>query len=302
VSTYSIVARDPATGELGVAVQSHWFAVGQGVTWADAEVGAIATQSFADPAYGAIGLALLRAGVPAPLALRALVVGDPMRDRRQVAFVDAKGTVAAHTGALCIPAAGHHLGAQYSVQANLMSSDKIWPAMSTAFEAAKGDLAERMLQALEAAEKAGGDIRGMQSAAILVVRPKSTGRFWSDRLFDLRVDDHEKPLIELRRLVSVQRAYNRMNAGDEALAKNDVPLAAREYAEAARLYPGQPELIYWHAVGLASGGHVDESLPLFKQVFAKEPRWIELTRRLPGVKLLPEDPAVLEKILSVAKK
>jgi uncharacterized Ntn-hydrolase superfamily protein len=286
VHTYSIVARDPATGELGVAVQSHWFSVGPLVVWAESEVGAVATQSFVEPSYGPIGLQLMRAGVPAPLALRALTVGDFNRERRQIAFLDSKGTVAAHTGALCIGAAGHRTGVDYSVQANLMENDKVWPAMAAAFESAKGDLAERMLQALEAAEKAGGDVRGKQSAALVVVRGKSTGKPWLDRTFDLRVDDHPAPLVELRRLVEVQRAYNHMNAGDEAMAMNDLARADREYGIAAKMLPSIAELPYWHAIALASAGKLEQAIPMFQKVFAAEPRWIEITRRLPKAQLL----------------
>ncbi len=216
VHTFSIVARDPATGELGVAVQSHWFNIGPLVPWVEAGVGAIATQSFVDPSYGKLGLDLMRAGRSAPEALKALIAGDAASDVRQVAMIDAQGRVAAHTGAKDIQAAGHKVGVNYSVQANLMLNDSIWPAMSRAFEAAKGDLADRMLAALDAAQAAGGDIRGRQSAALVIVSGKPTGKPWIDRTFDLRVDDSPEPLKELRRLVVLQRAYNHMNAGDLA--------------------------------------------------------------------------------------
>jgi Uncharacterized conserved protein len=212
VHTFSIVARDPETGELGVAVQSHWFRVGPLVPWIESGVGAIATQSFVDPSYGKLGLDMMRAGKSASDTLKALVAGDPASDVRQVAMIDAQGHVAAHTGAKNIQSAGHHVGANYSVQANLMLNDTIWPAMSRAFEATKGDLADRMLAALDAAQTAGGDIRGRQSAVLIVVSGKSTGKPWIDRTFDLRVDDSTDPLKELRRLVVLQRAYNHMNA------------------------------------------------------------------------------------------
>src|SRR5687768_5794737 len=179
VHTYSIVARDPATGDIGVAVQSHWFSVGSIVTWAEAGVGAVATQSFVEPAYGPRGLELMRRGVPAPDALKQLVAGDTQRNGRQVAMIDATGRVSAYTGQSAISAAGHHIGAGFSVQANMMANDRIWPAMAAAFRYTKGDLAERILAALEAAEKEGGDIRGRQSAAILIVKAKGTGRPWA---------------------------------------------------------------------------------------------------------------------------
>jgi uncharacterized Ntn-hydrolase superfamily protein len=300
--TYSIVARDPRTGELGVAVQSHWFAVGSNVTWAEAGVGAIATQSFIDPGYGVKGLALLREGRTAPEALRHLLDADAQRDTRQVAIVDAQGRVAVHTGARCIQAAGHRQGAEYSVQANLMAGDRVWPAMADAFEKTTGDLAERLLAALDAGEAAGGDIRGRQSAALLIVRPQSSGRPWvgADRVFDLRVDDHPRPLEELRRLVRLQRAYDRANRGDELFSASKIDEALVEYAKAAELAPEIVELPFWQAVTLASVGREADALPIFKRVFAGEPRWAELVPRLPAAKLLPDDPTLVERIVAQA--
>lgn len=301
VHTFSIVARDPATGELGVAVQSHWFSVGTAVPWAEAGVGAVATQSFVDPTYGKLGLELMRAGKSAPEALKALLAGDEGRDVRQVAMIDIQGRVEAWTGKNHIPAAGHRLGKDYSVQANLMLRDTVWPAMARAFEAAKGDLAERMLAALDAAQEAGGDIRGRQSAALVVVSGQATGQPWKDRIFDLRVDDHPEPLRELRRLVTLQRAYNHMNAGDLAVERKDDEGALREYAAAERLVPGNAEMAYWHAVALVNMGRVDESLPLFRRVFALDPSWAELTPRLAPVGLLPDDNKVMERILALRR-
>src|SRR5713226_3500401 len=296
VHTYSIVARDPATGELGVAVQSHWFSVGTAVPWAEAGVGAVATQSFVDPSYGPLGLALMREGRSAPEALRALLAGDEGRDVRQVAMIDAQGRGAAHTGSKCIPAAGHHTGTNYSVQANLMEKDTVWPAMARAFESATGDLTDRLLVALEAAQREGGDIRGKQSAAILVVSGKPTGRAWVDRKVDLRVEDSADPLGELRRLVRVRRAYQHMDAGDDCSTQKDWDCAAREYGAAEKLMPEQMEVVFWHAVTLVTGGRVEEALPLFKKVFAQEPKWAELVDRLPAAELLPNDEKLLARI------
>ena len=287
VNTFSIVARDPATGQMGVAVQSHWFAVGSVVTWGEPGVGVVATQSFVDPSYGPLGLALMKSGKTAREALDGLLAADAGRDVRQVAFLDVNGSMATHTGSSCIAAAGHQIGATFSVQANLMDNDRVWPAMAKAFESAKGDLAERMLAALDAAQAAGGDIRGKQSAALLVVSGTPGGRPWSGRLFDLRVDDSPEPLKELRRLVVLQRAYNHMNAGDLAVEKKDNEGALRAYKAAAALVPGNAEMVYWHAVALVNMGRVDESLPLFRKVFKTEPRWRELTKRLPPAGLLP---------------
>ena len=214
---------------------------------------------------------------------------------------DAQGHLAAHTGAKNIQFAGHHVGANYSVQANLMLNDTIWPAMSRAFEATKGDLADRMLAALDAAQTAGGDIRGRQSAVLIVVSGKSTGKQWIDRTFDLRVDDSTDPLKELRRLVVLQRAYNHMNAGDLAVERKDNQEAIREYSTAARLAPGNMEMVYWHAVALVKMGRVDESLPLFRGVFRAEKNWLTLTPRLVAAGLLPSDQKVIDRILSAAK-
>lgn len=301
VHTYSIVARDPNTGELGVAVQSHWFSVGPIVAWAEAGVGAVATQSFVDPSYGKLGLDLMRLGKSGPDALKALLAGDEARDVRQVAMIDAQGRVDAWTGKNDIQAAGHIVGTNFSVQANLMLNDKVWPAMAQAFQNTKGDLADRMLAALDAAQAVGGDIRGRQSAALIVVTGKPTGQPWKDRTFDLRVDDSPEPLKELRRLVTLQRAYNHMNAGDLAVEKKDNEGALREYSAAEKLVPDNAEMIYWHAVALVNMGRIEESLPLFKKVFQMDPNWATLTPRLPASGLLPNDNALIERILSVSK-
>jgi uncharacterized Ntn-hydrolase superfamily protein len=293
------VARDARTGELGVAVQSHWFSVGSIVSWAEAGVGAVATQSFVDPSYGKLGLELMRSGKSAPETLKALLTADEGREVRQVAMIDSQGRVDAWTGKNDIQAAGHLVGKDYAVQANLMLNDSVWPAMSKAFESAKGDLADRMLAALDAAQAAGGDIRGRQSAALIVVTGKPTGQAWKDRTFDLRVDDSPEPLRELRRLVTLQRAYNHMNAGDLAVEKKDNEGALREYSAAEKLVPDNAEMIYWHAVALVNMGRTDESLPLFRRVFRMDPNWATLTPRLPKSGLLPDDARTMEKILTV---
>jgi uncharacterized Ntn-hydrolase superfamily protein len=298
VATYSIVARDADTGEMGVAVQSHWFSVGTSVAWAEAGVGAVATQSFIDPSYGPLGLDLMRAGRSAPDALKGLLLADEGRDVRQVAMVDATGRVAAHTGAKCIPAAGDFVGEGFSVQANLMEKDTVWPAMAKAFQSTRGDLAERMLAALEAAEAQGGDIRGKQSAALLVVKGTPSGRPWQDRLFDLRVEDHASPVVELRRLVTLQRAYNLMNAGDLAVEKKDDAGALKAYSAAGALVPDNAEMAYWHAVALVNMGRVDESLPIFAKAFRLHPKWRDLTPRLPKAGLLPDDSKLIARIVA----
>jgi len=296
VHTFSIVARDPVTGDMGVAVQSHWFAVGANVTYGEAGVGVVATQSFIDPSYGPLGLDLMRAGKTANEALTALLAADPFSNARQVAMIDAQGHVAAHTGTRCMAAAGNQVGANYSTQANIMANPNVWPAMGKAFEEAKGDLTDRLLAALDAGQAAGGDIRGKQSAAILVVRGKSTGRPWADKIVDLRVDDSNEPIGELKRLVRYWRAYDHMDQGDDCTTKKDWDCAVREYGEAEKILPEQVEVVFWHAVTLVTSGRTEESLPLFKRVFEREPVWAEILGRLPASGLFPDDPKLLARI------
>jgi uncharacterized Ntn-hydrolase superfamily protein len=300
--TFSIVARDPVTGNLGVAVQSHWFQVGAVVPWAEAGVGAVATQSFVRMDYGPLGLALMRSGKTAQQALDSLLATDPEKDVRQVAMVDVAGNVAAWTGPKCIQAAGDAKGKAFSAQANLMDKTTVWPAMAKAYEAATGDFADRLLAALDAAQAEGGDIRGRQSAAILIVRAQSTGRPWDDRLVDLRVDDSPEPIAELRRLVNLHRAYDEMNQGDAAAALADWDAAVRHYSAAAKMAPEIAELPFWQAATLFMAGKEEQAMPIFKEVFAREERWARLVPRLPASGLLPNDPKKIEKILSAAPK
>ena len=298
VATYSIVARDAATGQLGVAVQSHYFSVGSVVTWAEAGVGAVATQSFVDPSYGKLGLDLMRTGRSAADTLAGLIAADPGREVRQVAMVDTKGNAAAHTGSLCIAEAGHIVGEGFSVQANMMHRSTVWPAMAAAYRETRGDLADRLLGALEAAEAEGGDIRGMQSAAMLIVDATPTGRPWSERIIEIRVDDASEPLVELRRLLSVRRSYLARSAAEEAFGRRDIETGNREYRRAEELIGDNPEMRFWHGVALANAGRVDEALPLFREVFAKDRRWLELAERLPAIGALTSDSSALGKIRS----
>jgi uncharacterized Ntn-hydrolase superfamily protein len=295
--TYSIVARDPKTGELGVAVQSHYFSVGPIVPWAEAGVGAVATQSLVLVDYGPKGLDLMRSGLTAQQALDSLLKADSHNEGRQVAMVDAKGNVAAYTGAKCIPDAGHLTGEQFTVEANLMSNPTIWPAMKTAYEKAEGDLAERMLKALEAAEKAGGDIRGRQSAAILVVRGESTGKPWMDKVFDLRVDDAEDPLKELRRLVRLRRAYNLEDQGDNFIAEKKSAEAMKAYEDAVKLAPEVIELQFWAAVSMYTNDRKPEALKRFHEVFSKERFWADLIPRIAKAGLFPDDPKQIDEVM-----
>lgn len=300
VHTYSIVAFDRVSGELGAAVQSHWFSVGSLVPWVEAEVGAVVTQSFVEPSYGPLGLELLRSGRSAEDALAGLVKADKNESVRQVAMVDGRGKAAAHTGGNCISEAGHFVGEGYSCQANMMLKSTVWNAMARAFENAGGELADRLVAALEAAESEGGDIRGRQSAAIIVVKGKSSGVWWKDRIYDLRVEDNPDPLAELKRLLRLNKAYNRMNRGDELMTENRIAEAVKEYSAAMDMFPENAEMIFWPAVTLASSGRVEESLPLFKKVFALDKNWAILLPRLPSAGQFPKDGALMKKILSLA--
>lgn len=297
--TFSIVARDTVTGEIGVAVQSHWFNVGAVVGWGEAGVGVIATQSFVNPAFGLQGLDLLKQRKTPQQVVDELIASDEGRDMRQLAVLDAKGNCASYTGKGCIDAAGNIAENNVSVQANMMVNDKIWPAMLKAFKETSGPLAERMIAALEAAQQEGGDIRGKQSAAIMVFSGISTGKPWADKLMDLRVEDSNEPIPELKRLVKVQRAYEHMNNGDLATEKGNMELAMQEYSSAEQMFPDNAEMKFWHAVTLANNRKVDESLPIFKEVFDMDNNWRTLTERLPKVKLLIVTNEEYKKIIEI---
>ena len=299
VSTYSIVAYDEQTGQFGVAVQSHWFSVGALVPWAKAGVGAVATQSFVKVEYGPEGIALMEAGKSAKEALNQLISKDSGQAVRQVAMIDNKGSVAAHTGENCIYAAGHKIGKNYSVQANLMEKETVWDAMAKAFENAEGPLATRMMASLEAAENEGGDIRGKQSAAMLIVTGQPTGLPWEDIVMDIRVDDSRYPLKELKRLIRIHTAYQHANKGDHYLETNEVEKALIEYDLASELYPENPELPYWSAVTMVGMGKLDKALPIFSKVFKKEPRLRTMTPRIVDAGLLPKEEYILKLILEV---
>jgi uncharacterized Ntn-hydrolase superfamily protein len=293
--TYSIVARDPVTGQLGVAVQSHYFCVGGVVTWADAGVGVVATQAMADPAYGPRGLELMRNGSTASDALNKLAAADAARDIRQVAMVDNEGRAAAHTGCSTIPEAGHIVGDGFSVQANMMLRNTVWAAMADGYRTAEGELVDRLLAALDAAETEGGDIRGRQSAALLIVEAKATGRPWSEKLFDLRVDDAREPLAELRRLVAVSRAYQHLQRAQAALTRRDLDAMATEFEQAAQLNGDNPEMQFWHAVALMQSDRISEGLALLGEIVVRDANWRELALRLPDF-MLPNRTDLIQRI------
>jgi uncharacterized Ntn-hydrolase superfamily protein len=295
--TYSIVARDPATGRLGIAVQSRHFGVGSAVPWAEPGVGAVATQSFTEISYGPRGLELMRSGVTAPEALEALLAEDDERELRQVAFADAKGGVAVHTGTRCVQAAGHVVGEGVSAQANMMERDTVWNAMLEAYEGAEGaELTERLLAALRAAEAEGGDVRGRQSAAFLVVESDPSLPPWEQSI-DVRVEDHPDPLTELERLVRVREAYRYFETGTDAAGEGDLMASAEELTRAHDLAPDDDQIAFTLGSVLIGTGRIDEGRTLLKQARAANQRWAIYLRRLAAAGRVPADPAFLDALM-----
>ncbi|MFX1480591.1 MAG: DUF1028 domain-containing protein, partial [Promethearchaeota archaeon] len=285
--TYSIVARDSNTGEMGVGVQSHYFSVGSVVDWGRSGVGVVATQSFVNKSFGLRGLKLLKQGKSPAETLEILLSDDEGKDVRQVAILDSQGRVAVHTGVKCIKHAGHVKGDNFSVQANMMLSDKVWGEMAKTFKGNKNlPLPERIIETLEAAEAVGGDIRGKQSSALLIVKGEPVENKWDDPLIDLRVEDHKEPLKELSRLLKLWRAYEHLEKGDIAMEKEDINLALEEYNSARKMFPDDIEMKYWTAVTLANTKNLDKAIPVFKEIFSIDDNWRILTERLPEVDLL----------------
>ena len=298
--TYSIVARDTKTGEMGVGVQSHYFSVGSIVSWGESGIGVVATQSLVNASFGLRGLELLKQGKSPEEALNFLISEDEGRDVRQVAILDAQGRVATHTGTKCIIHAGHIVGDNFSVQANMMLTDKVWSAMAKNFESnANLPLAERIINAMEAAETVGGDIRGKQSAAILLVDGKEAKNKWEDKLIDLRVEDHEEPVKELKRVLKLYRAYKHMDKGDLAMEHDDMGIALKEYDSALNMFPNNLEMKFWTAVTLANNQKIKEASKFFKKVFDKDNNWRLLAERLPKSELLTVSKDDLKTILSL---
>ena len=280
--TYSIVAKDANTGEMAVGVQSHWFSVGTLVSWGKSGVGVVATQSFVNPSYGPKGIELMENGVSAEEALKNLTDKDEGRDFRQAAMLDVNGSVNAFTGEKCIESAGHFVGENFSVQANMMLNDKVIPAMKKAFQDNSNlPLAERIIKVFEAAESVGGDIRGKQSAALIVVGAEKTSNVWEDKKIDLRVDDSSNPIKEIKRLLKVHRAYDHMNKGDLAIEENDMDKALSEYGKAQVLFPENHEMSFWKAIALLNNGKKEAARPILKKVFKENPNWKKLIYRLP---------------------
>jgi uncharacterized Ntn-hydrolase superfamily protein len=293
-ATFSVVARDPVSGTLGIGVASHSFAVASHVPWAEPGTGVVATQAFvAVGEPGSRALALLREGLGAARALEHLLAANPAPALRQTAVIDPDGGVAAHTGARCIGAASHRARDGFSVQGNTLPSETVLDAMAAAYEASRGDLAERLLDALEAGESVGGDLRGRRSAALLVV-PGSTGSAGGSRLVDLRVDDHVDPHAELARLLRIRRAGERFEAAFQSIASGEFDAARAHFADAQKSHPENAEYSFWDDVSLANAGYVDEGIAWLRKAFAAHPCWRELIARLPSAGLLAEDAQLSE--------
>lgn len=296
--TFSIVARDSVTGEMAVAVQSHWFSVGTVVAWGEAGVGVIATQSFVNKSFGIRGLSLLKAGKSPQAALDELLRDDSGKDFRQVAMVNTRGDVATYTGKNCIVSAGHKNGRNFSVQANMMLNDAVVPAMEKAWYQHRAlPLAERMIAVLKAAQTAGGDVRGKQSAALLVVAPNATTEPWNDRRIDLRVDDAKDPITEIDRLLKVFRAYEHMNLGDLYVEKNEMDKAMDEYHAAMKMFPENLEMQYWTAITLANNKDIQKASQMLQKIYRQDPHWRELTKRLPNAGVLNVSEADLKELI-----
>lgn len=285
-STYSIVAWDGE--EMGVAVQSHWFSVGSVVGWAEAGVGVVATQSFANPSYGYMGIEMLKKGFSAEETLKALLSIDEQREVRQVAILDKLGRVSVFTGKNCIKYAGDLKGENFSVQANIMRFEGVPEAMAEAFKNTKGNLAERMIAALKAAEEKGGDLRGKQSAAIKVVKVKPVGNPHQNVVVDLRVEDSEEPLRELERLYKIHKAYSLMDKGDEALSKKDIKNALKFYSEGLNYYKND-EIIFWVGLSFYMAGEREEGKKILKPLVLEKRDWLELLKRLVPQGMIKEE-------------
>ncbi|NOY09493.1 MAG: DUF1028 domain-containing protein [Spirochaetes bacterium] len=297
VTTYSIIAVDSKHGEMGGAVQSHYFSVGSVVLWALPGAGVVATQAMVNPDLGPSGLKLLESGFAPEKVLKKILDNDAGRRLRQAAVINSSGESFAYTGKNCIAEAGHLTGKGYSVQANMMMRNTVWHAMERAFSAAEGRLAERLLSALEAAEGEGGDIRGRQSACIRIVSTEKKGEVFKDYPLDLRVEDNPEPLMEMRRLLNIHRAYEHAGSGDAALEKNNIEKALAEYSYAEKLDPKNNELKYWHGLALAGSGRVEDALDILREVYKNNSSWRELTRRVTEAGIIKINAETLKKII-----
>ena len=291
VATFSIVARDPATGELGVAVQSRAFRAGAIVSYAKAGVGAIATQAAANQTYGPRGLDLLELGLSPDEVVAHLTGSDPGRDRRQLAVIDARGRVRAYTGSGTSAWAGHIEGENYSVQGNILAGEAVVQAMATAFESSSGALALRLMDALDAGEAVGGDARGKQAGGVLVVRPIGDSGRTTDRWVDVRVDDHAEPFKELRRLVNMSVSRNHAREARSLAEQGRFSEAIERQREAVAIVPDEDQLIYGLARLHARAGDAANAVATLRDAIDRNPRWRELAATQQDFDSIRDDPA-----------
>ncbi|KJR43477.1 protein of unknown function DUF1028 [Candidatus Magnetoovum chiemensis] len=302
VCSYSILAKDKDTEHIGALIVSHYFSVGSIALYAKSGVGIVITQSFPDDLYGANGLDMMRSGVNAKEALTRLLSKDRHSQYRQVAMMDASGEIAVHTGKLCVSEAGHEIGDGYAVCANMMMNKSIWNDMGIAYKTASGDLTDRLVSAIDTGNKRSEEVRMGSSAAFIVISAKSSGNILEDKIFDLRVDDNSAPLKELKRLISLNRAYRHRALGDAYLAQNNIEAALEEYERAKTFVPNNTEFMFWTAVCLVNAGRIDDAMGLFKQVFERDIKWSLLAVRLARSKLLPPDPELIQRIISISTR
>ncbi|WP_019037023.1 DUF1028 domain-containing protein [Psychroflexus tropicus] len=298
--TFSIIAKDPKTGDMAVGVQSHWFSVGTSVPWGESGVGVVATQSFVNQAYGYEGLKLMKKGLSAEETLKQLKSQDSGAAYRQVAMLSHDGSIAAFTGDKCVEAALHLIERDYSIQANMMENKNVVYAMRKAYEENEHlDLAERVVAAMKAAQESGGDIRGKQSAALIVVGDETPEHPWEDKKIDLRIEDHNTPVEELSRLLNSHRAYKLMEKGDIAMENKNAEAALEAYNAAEQLLPDNNEIKFWKAVALVNSDQVKLSVPIFERLFRNDQRWQRLLKRLPDSELITLDKSSLDYLLNL---
>lgn len=296
ISTFSIVALDPSTKDLGVAVQSRYFSVGSTVPWAEADIGAIATQSFVNVSYGPRGLQLLREGLNVEEVIGRLTQNDEGKEFRQLGIVDAKGNASAFTGSRCLDWAGSKVGKNYAVQGNILASEDVVNRMVYRFESTQGDLAERLVAALDGGQEAGGDARGRQSAAMLVVRRNRGRAGYGDRYIDLRVEDHTDPIVELKRLLVMHHVYGLIDEGEDKMTTGDLEGALKAVKSALSLNPGNDDAHIDYAIICLKLDRKQEALKEFKEALRLNPRMKTLIKQLPGAGLMDPSPEMFREL------
>ena len=289
VSTFSIVAFDPSTKDLGVAVQSRYFSVGSVVPWAEADVGAVATQSFVNVSYGPRGLQLLKEGFTVDEVIARLTKDDEEKEYRQLGIIDSRGEAHAFTGQKCLEWAGSKVGENYAAQGNILAGKQVVQDMGREFESTKGDLAERLVAALKGGETAGGDARGRQSAALLVVRRNLGRGGYGDKYIDLRIEDHPNPIVELKRLLNLHRVYSLIDDGEDKLTKGDLKTALAALKKAVSLNPNIDDAQVDLGIVNLKLGKKNEAANAFDRALRLNPKMKTLIKQLPNVGLIKPD-------------